>query len=80
MTRVCVSVLQTPAVAVVETQGRTIMRLPLAADSAIMNPVSRIIAFRVADKANANFTNMQIYNLDIKSKVPLSLVIRVFVL
>lgn len=53
---------QPPGVAIIDTATKNTLRLPVAVDSAIMNPVSKVVALR-ADK------NLQIYNLEIKSKM-----------
>lgn len=50
------------SVAIVDTNTKNLLRLPVAVDSAIMNPVSKVIALRAA-------TNLQIYNLEMKTKM-----------
>jgi len=58
-----------PAVAIVQIQGSSLMRLPLPVDSAIMNPVSRVVGLAKADASNPQVTNLQIFNLDMKIKM-----------
>ena len=50
------------SVAIVDTASKNILRLPVAVDSAIMNPVSKVVALRAGN-------NLQIYNLEMKSKM-----------
>ena len=50
------------SVAIIDTASKNILRLPVAVDSAIMNPVSKVVALRAGN-------NLQIYNLEMKSKM-----------
>lgn len=50
------------SVAIVDTATKNVLRLPVAVDSAIMNPVSKVIALRSG-------SNLQIYNLEMKTKM-----------
>jgi clathrin heavy chain len=50
------------SVAIVDTATKNVLRLPVAVDSAIMNPVSKVIALRAQN-------NLQIYNLEMKTKM-----------
>ena len=50
------------SVAIVDTATKNVLRLPVAVDSAIMNPVSKVIALRAGN-------NLQIYNLEMKTKM-----------
>jgi clathrin heavy chain len=59
---VCVREEDAKSVAIIDTTSKNVLRLPVAVDSAIMNPVSKVIALRAKD-------NLQIYNLEMKSKV-----------
>jgi clathrin heavy chain len=51
------------SVAIIDTSNKNILRLPVPVDSAIMNPISKVIALR------ANGNNLQIYNLEMKAKM-----------
>eukprot|EP01006_Ploeotia_vitrea_P038806 TRINITY_DN66279_c7_g9_i1.p1 TRINITY_DN66279_c7_g9~~TRINITY_DN66279_c7_g9_i1.p1 ORF type:complete len:1733 (+),score=1150.79 TRINITY_DN66279_c7_g9_i1:482-5680(+) len=48
--------------AIITTASRHVLRLPVKVDSAIMNPVSKVVALRSG-------SNLQIYNLEMKSKM-----------
>jgi clathrin heavy chain len=48
--------------AVIDTSTKNVLRLPIKVDSAIMNPVSRVVALRAEN-------NLQIYNLEMKSRM-----------
>lgn len=50
------------SVAIIDTSSKNILRLPVAVDSAIMNPISKVVALRAQ-------TNLQIYNLEMKTKM-----------
>jgi clathrin heavy chain len=50
------------SVAIVDTASKNILRLPVNVDSAIMNPISKVVALRSG-------ANLQIYNLEMKSKM-----------
>jgi len=50
------------SVAIIDTATKKVLNLNVAVDSAIMNPVSNVIALRVGD-------NLQIYNLEMKTKM-----------
>jgi len=50
------------SVAIIDTTTKNVLRLPVAVDSAIMNPVSKVIALRAQN-------NLQIYNLEMKTKM-----------
>src|ERR1700735_1212790 len=50
------------SVAIVDTASKNILRLPVAVDSAIMNPISKVVALRAGN-------HLQIYNLEMKSKM-----------
>jgi len=50
------------SVAIVDTATKNILRLPVAVESAIMNPVSKVVALRAQN-------NLQIYNLEMKTKM-----------
>jgi len=59
---VCVREEGKNSLAIVDTASKNVLRLPVAVDSAIMNPVTKVVALRAA-------ANLQIYNLEIKSKM-----------
>jgi clathrin heavy chain len=59
---VCVREEGAKSVAVIDTATKNVMRLPVAVDSAIMNPASKVLALRSGE-------NLQIYNLEMKSKM-----------
>jgi clathrin heavy chain len=50
------------SVAIIDTGSKNVMKLPVAVDSAIMNPISKVIALRAQN-------NLQIYNLEMKTKM-----------
>lgn len=50
------------SVAIVELGSKNVLRLPVLVDSAIMNPVSKVVALRSGN-------NLQIYNLEMKTKM-----------
>lgn len=50
------------SVAIVDTATKNILRLPVAVDGAIMNPLSKVVALRAGG-------NLQIYNLEMKTKM-----------
>lgn len=50
------------SVAIIDTATKNVMRLPVAVDSAIMNPISKVVALRAQN-------NLQIYNLEMKTKM-----------
>lgn len=50
------------SVAIIDTASKTVLRLPVNVDSAIMNPASKVIALRAANQ-------LQIYNLEMKTKM-----------
>jgi len=51
------------SVAIIDLGTRNMLRLPVAVESAIMNPVSKVVALRDANN------NLQIYNLEMKTKM-----------
>jgi len=59
---VCVKEEGKNSLAIIDTASKNVLRLPVAVDSAIMNPVSKVVALRANN-------NLQIYNLEIKSKM-----------
>lgn len=48
--------------AIIDTATKNVLRLPVQVDSAIMNPVSKVVALRAGN-------NLQIYNLEMKTKM-----------
>lgn len=50
------------SLAIIDSSTKTVLRLPVQVDSAIMNPVSKVVALRAGN-------NLQIYNLEMKSRV-----------
>jgi len=50
------------SVAIIDVNSKTVLRLPVQVDSAIMNPVSKVVALRAG-------SNLQIYNLEMKTKM-----------
>jgi len=59
---VCVKEEGKNSLAIIDAASKNVLRLPIAVDSAIMNPVTKVVALRAQ-------TNLQIYNLEIKSKM-----------
>lgn len=59
---VCVREEGKSSVAIIDTLTKKVLNLNVGVDSAIMNPVSNVIALRVGD-------NLQIYNLEMKTKM-----------
>lgn len=58
-----VSVREEAQISIIEIDSQNITRLPVKVDSAIMNPVSKVIGLR------AQQTNLQIYNLEMRSRM-----------
>ena len=50
------------SIAIIDVPARTVLRLPVTVDSGIMHPQQKIIALRSAG-------NLQIYNLELKTKI-----------
>mmetsp|Transcript_7985 Transcript_7985/g.15241 ORF Transcript_7985/g.15241 Transcript_7985/m.15241 type:complete len:1712 (+) Transcript_7985:39-5174(+) len=50
------------SVAVIDTNTKSVMNLPIQVDNAIMNPISKVLALRAGN-------NLQIYNLEMKTKM-----------
>jgi len=62
-----ITVLEDNGMAVIETSSGNVTRLPVPVDSAIMNPVSRVLALRKFDGKGT--TALQIYNMEMKTKM-----------
>jgi len=55
------------SVAIIDVSAKSVLRLPVAVDSGIMNPISKVIALRAAN-------NLQIYNLEMKTKMKTTMI------
>uniref|UniRef100_A0A6A7FZ08 Clathrin heavy chain n=1 Tax=Hirondellea gigas TaxID=1518452 RepID=A0A6A7FZ08_9CRUS len=58
-----VSVREDDQISIIDTETQIVTRLPVKVDSAIMNPVSKVIGLR------AQQNNLQIYNLEMRSRM-----------
>lgn len=59
---VCVREEGKASVAIIDTASKVTLRLPVQVDSAIVNPISKVVALRAQQ-------NLQIYNLEMKTKM-----------
>jgi len=53
-------------VAIIDTATKNMLRLPVPVDSAIMNPISKVVGLRAVANGVAN---LQIYNLELRTKM-----------
>lgn len=57
------------SLAIIDATTKNVLRLPVQVDSAIMNPITKVVALRGTAAENATTSNLQIYNLEMKSRM-----------
>eukprot|EP01083_Nonionella_stella_P040976 111112_1 len=58
-----VTVREDSQISIIDTETKNVTKLPIKVDSAIMNPVSKVIGLRAESR------NLQIYNLDMRTRM-----------